>query len=45
VESPFESGVWRVEEFICLVVKKKSGKKNWESFERWKERKLEFVVW
>jgi hypothetical protein len=27
VESPFESGVWRVEEFICLVVKKKSGKK------------------
>jgi hypothetical protein len=27
VESPFESGVWRVEEFFCLVVKKKSGKK------------------
>jgi hypothetical protein len=27
VESPFESGVWRVEEFFCLVVKTKSGKK------------------
>jgi hypothetical protein len=44
VELPFESGVWRVEEKFGLVVKKKR-QKNWEGFERWKERKLEFFVW
>ncbi len=43
-ELPFESGVWRVEENFGLVVKKKR-QKFWESFERWKERKLEFFVW